>query len=669
MNERPAQSSAQRRTLGRGLPRAAAMLCAAGFLTAAFATGLLAQTAGSASTANQSAPSGQSAPAIQAPPAAAPAPAKEATPPRSSDRRRAAELYLSASKLFLNSQFEEALKEYERAAALDATNADYRMAADVARSHAVTALIQAAAKDRLLGNDADARAALARALALDPTNFEANQHLDELADDAARAEPKPLYKQRSSELGAAEPLEPASGVRSFHLHADERQVITQVFKAYGLTAMLDDSVRSTQVRLDLDDASFDEATRAMARVTNCFYVPMDAHGVVVAADTRDKRQRFTPQELETVYMGGLSDDELTQVETLAKNVFNVPEVKADPSAHAITLRAPASSLIAFNATMRDLLDGRSQVLLDVRLIQVAHTSTRNTGAQLPQTMTAFNVYTEEQSILNANQSLVQQIISSGLASPNDPLAILAILIASGQVSSSLLSNGFALFGGGLTESAIAPGTATFNLSLNTSDSRELEQIQLRLEDGEEGTLKLGEKYPIQTSSYSSLSPSVPNIPGLTGAGSSSSLSSLLSSLSSVPNVPMVQYEDLGLTLKATPRVLHNGDVALSVEMKLDALSGTLIDGNPVLDNRAYSGVVMVKEGEAAVVATEVDKSQSLAISGTPGLSEIPGMNDLTSKDLQKNYATIVIVMTPHVVRGTQAAGHTPMMRVEKSATH
>ena len=666
MNERRAQTSSQRRALERGLPRAAAKLCAAGFLMAAFATGLSAQTAGSASTANQSAPGGQSAPAIQALPVATPAPAKEAKPPRSSDRRRAAELYLSASKLFLNSQFEEALKEYERAAALDATNADYPMAADVARSHAVTALIQAAAKDRLLGNDADARAALARALALDPTNFEANQHLDELADDAARAEPKPLYKQSSSELGAAEPLEPASGVRSFHLHADERQVITQVFKAYGLTAMLDDSVRSTQVRLDLDGASFDEATRALALVTNCFYVPMDAHGVVVAADTRDKRQRFTPQELETVYMGGLSDDDLTQVETLAKNVFNVAEVKADPSAHAITLRAPAGSLIAFNATMRDLLDGRSQVLLDVRLIQVAHTSTRNTGAQLPQTMTAFNVYAEEQSILNANQSLVQQIISSGLASPNDPLAILAILIASGQVSSSLLSSGFATFGGGLTESAIAPGKTALNLSLNTSDSRELEQIQLRLQDGEEGTLKLGEKYPIQTSSYSSLSPSALNIPGLTGAGSSSSLSSLLSSLSSVPNIPMVQYEDLGLTLKATPRVLRNGDVALSIDMKLDALSGTFIDGNPVLDNRAYSGVVMVKEGEAAVVAAELDKSQSLAISGTPGVSEIPGMNDVTSKDLQKNYATIVIVMTPHVVRGAQAAGHTPMMRVEKS---
>ena len=75
---------------------------------------------------------------------------------------------------------------------------------------------------------------------------------------------------------------------------------------------------------------------------------------------------------------------------------------------------------------------------------------------------------------------------------------------------------------------------------------------------------------------------------------------------------------------------------------------------------------MVREGQAAVVAAEVDKSQSLAISGTPGISEIPGLNDLTGKDFEKNYATIVIVITPHVVRGTQAAGHTPMMRVEKS---
>ena len=46
-----------------------------------------------------------------------------------------------------------------------------------------------------------------------------------------------------------------------------------------------------------------------------------------------------------------------------------------------------------------------------------------------------------------------------------------------------------MFGGGIAESALVPGKATFNLNLNTSDSRELDQIQLRLQDGEEGTIK------------------------------------------------------------------------------------------------------------------------------------------------------------------------------------
>ena len=76
--------------------------------------------------------------------------------------------------------------------------------------------------------------------------------------------------------------------------------------------------------------------------------------------------------------------------------------------------------------------------------------------------------------------LVQQIISSGLAAPGDTLAILGILLASGQVSSSMFSNGIALFGGGLTLSGLSPGPATFNLNLNSSDSRELDQARVAL---------------------------------------------------------------------------------------------------------------------------------------------------------------------------------------------
>jgi general secretion pathway protein D len=591
-----------------------------------------------------------------------------AAQPRERDRRHAAKIYLAASKLFMDEHFEEALEDYDEAAKLDPTNPDYGLAAGVARSHAVTALIQTAAKDRLRGDAAAVRAALVHALELDPKNIEATQHLYELSDDAVSGQPRPLYEQAAGALGEAPQLAPSAGVRSFHLRNGQRQTIQQVFKAFGIDAATDDSIQFTPVRFDIDNATFEQAARALCLVTNSFYVTLDAHRVLVARDTRTNRQEFTRQEMETIYLSGLKTDEMTEVSNLAKQVFSVQQAVLQPSAGTITIRAPRETMDAFNATLRGLIDGHDQVLLDIKLIQIAHTSDRNTGVTPPQTFSAFNVYTEEQSILNANQSLVQQIISSGLASPGDTLAILGILLASGQVSSSVFQNGVALFGGGLTQSALAPGGATADFNLNSSDSRELDQIQLRLSNDEPGTLKVGERYPIQTSSFSSLSASVPNIPGLNAAGASGGLSSLLSSLEGgVPSVPQVEYQDLGLNLKATADVMRNNDVALTLDMQITALSGGSIDGNPILNNRSYSGVVTIKDGSAMVVASELDKSESSAISGTPGLSEIPGMNNLTGKDVQKNYATLLIIVTPHVIRWTQPSGHTPILRVDLGA--
>jgi Flp pilus assembly secretin CpaC/tetratricopeptide (TPR) repeat protein len=590
--------------------------------------------------------------------------------PRSSDRRRAVKLFLEASKLFEKQQFEAALDDYQEAAELDPGNRDYPLAAELARSHAMTALMQTATQARIRGDAHAERAALNRALVLDPRNIQVTEHLYEMGDDALRGQQPPLYEEASNGVGDVVALEPSGGLHSFHLHTDQKTAIQQVFKAFGVQATVDDSVHFSQVRLDLDGASFEQAARILGLVTDSFYVPLDAHRVLVARDTADNRKQFERLEMETIYLPGLTTTQINDVGTLAKTVFELPQSQVEPSAGTITVRGALQTLNAFNATVRQLIDGRSQVVLDVELIELAHTSARNTGIQPPQSVTAVNVYAEEQSLLNANQALVQQIISSGLAAPGDTLAILGILLASGQISSSLLSSGAALFGGGITASALSPGSFTANFSLNSSKSKNLEHMQLRLGDGEDGTVRSGTRYPIQTSSYSGLSSGLSSIAGLTGAGTSSNLSSLLGGLgSSVPTIPQVQYQDLGLTLKATPSVMRNSDVALKMDLKIDALSGSSVNGNPILDSRAYQGVVTLKQGEGVVVVSELDEQQTRAISGLPGLSEIPGLNNVSNNNLNKSGSTLVVVLTPHVVRGTQAAGHSPMMRVERTAAH
>jgi general secretion pathway protein D len=590
--------------------------------------------------------------------------------PRSSDRRRATKLFQEASKLFMAEKFEEAMQAYQKAAKLDPSNVNYPLAAEVARNHAVTALIQVAAKYRQLGNFSDSRAALARALELNPKSEQVSQHLYQLSQDALTDQTKPLYEKAASTIGSATVLSPAAGTHSFHLRTDQRQTIQQVFKAYGIEVTLDESVRSASLRFNLDDANFTTASQVLSLVTNTFFVPLDAHRVLVARNTKEIRQKFLRQISETVYLPGLTASELTEAGKLAKDIFDAQQSVVDPSAGTITLRASSNSVQAFNATMGTLLDGRNQVILDVRILQLAHNSEHNTGVTLPQSSTAYNVYTEEQSILTANADTVSEIISSGLASANDPVTIIGILIAAGDVSSSLFSNGIATFGGGLTLSALSPGSTTFNLNLNSSDSRQLDNVQLRLGDGEEGKLRIGERYPIQTSSYSNLLSSSSSIAGLTSAGTSSSLTALLASLTSstTSTIPMVEYQDLGLTLKAIPKIMRGGDVALTLDLKINSLSGSTLNDMPVLTNRAYSSVVTLKQGEAVEIVSELDKTQSRAISGTPGISEIPGLNDLTGNDKQTNFSSLLVIVTPHVVRTTQPAGHTPMMRLEKGTS-
>jgi len=559
---------------------------------------------------------------------------------------------LRGSKLFEQSQFEQAMRDYESAAALDPENRDYALAAQVARSHAVTALIQAAAKARVHGDLGAGRTALQRARELDPSNPQVLEHVNDLADTALLDQTEPLYERAAETVSDIVALEPSKDIKSFHLNTDRRQLIQQVYKAYGIDATLDQSVSAVRLKFDLDNVPFNQARDLLDVATDTFAIPLDSHRVLVARDTRENRQQFLRQEVETVYLPGMTEAEMTEVSNVAKNVFAAQQVAVEQSQGAVTVRAPSKTLDAFNATMRDLVNGRSQVMLDVRIIQLAHNNQRNTGAQLPQQVTAFNAYAEEQSILNSNQALVQQIISSGLAAPGDTLAILGILLASGQVSSSVFSNGVALFGGGLTLSGISPGPATLNLNLNSSDTRALDSLELRLADGQDETIMSGSRYPILTASYSGLATSGVNIAGLTTAGTSSGLSSLLSQISgSTSHIPQVQYQDIGLTLKATPKVMRSGDVALNLELKITALSGSSANGNPILNNRSYSGVITLKDNEGAVLMSELDKTESVALSGTPGLTEIPGMNNLTSKDVQSDYATLLVVLTPHLVRG------------------
>lgn len=577
-------------------------------------------------------------------------PGTPARQPSERQKRKAEHFYLEGVRAMDKGDVEAAEKDFTRAAQSDPTNQEYPVDREIARQHGITALIQSADKERILGHPDIARQKLAQAMALDPKNPEVAQHLDDLADLAITAPP-----ENDATASIAPPIElaPSPDKKSFHFRSTEPDVLRRVYTAYGISPTLDTSVGGNIVPFDADDVDFAHAADLVGLATNSFFVALDPKRVLVARNTKDNRTRFERVSVETLSLPGLTQTQMSDMGNIARNLFGVQQATVQGTSGTMTVRAPTAVLTAINRTFADLLDARSEVLLEVKLYQVAQMRTRNIGVQLPQSVTVFNLSSEVNNIISQNQSLVQQIISSGLANAGDFAAIAAILIGSGQVSSAILSQPFAIFGGGLTTEGFSFGPTTFNLSLNSSDTRALDQVQLRLEDKEEGTIRSGTRYPIETSSYSSIAGTSANIPGLTNAGISSTLSGLgvnLGGLNSSQPIPQVQYQDIGLTLKVTPTIERTNQVALNLTFTLTALQGSSLNGLPVLTNENYQASVVVASGSSAMLMSDMTRQQSNAVAGVPGLSDLPGFQSTTNSNAQLNVSSLVVVITPHLLR-------------------
>jgi type II secretory pathway component GspD/PulD (secretin) len=322
------------------------------------------------------------------------------------------------------------------------------------------------------------------------------------------------------------------------------------------------------------------------------------------------------------------------------------------------LRGDVNVLRQVNALYDDMLDGAPEVLFDVTLYELDKTLSNNVGATLPSSAGIFSIASEAQSLISANQSLINQAIAAGLLTLNGSplqniLTEVGFLVASGTVTSSQFTNLLGIFGGGLTFAGLFLGSdSSFNLALNSTDVRILDAVQIRSSNNQPGTFRAGTRFPVITATYSSgiSSASLPaSLSGLNINGTS--VSSLLAQFagSSSVSVPQFQYEDLGITLKMTPQILHSDEVSVALDMKIEALAGSSVNNIPILNNRALTSTITVPAGQTAMLAALISTNETKALTGLPGLSELPGFQG-TDQDKEKGSTELLIAITPHIVR-------------------
>ena len=557
------------------------------------------------------------------------------------DLKAARQAFAHGLQLQKSQNLDEAFYEFEEAARLVPQNVEYLTAREMTRQHLAGLHLERGNRDLTRGKQIEALAEFRTAQNLDPQNEFAQQRVLDALGPAPIHTVSPPQMVASADAVAVKPIDAR---HDFHYRGDSRGLLTAVASSYGLSVVFDETFPSRTVRFDLEDADFATAMRAVSTATKGFAVALDDAVLFACAESAENHRQFDRMGMRSFYIpSGNSAQDLTELMNSLRTLFEFKLVSLNAASSTITLRGPKAALEAATEFLAQLNSERPEVMLDLKVFQISHTYMRNIGLHVPDQFNLFNIPTAALGALAGGniQDAINQLIASGGINQAGNQTISALLAQLQGQQNSIFSQPLATFGGGLTLEGLSLDQLSAQLSMNESSVRSLDHVHLRASQEKEATFKLGSRYPILNASFAP----VFNNPAISKA---------IGNQSFTAPFPSVNYEDIGLTVRAKPLIHNNSDVALELEIQFRTLGSTNSNGIPTIFNREYKGGILLREGEPAIVAGMITETDQKSLSGLPLFSSIPGLGALTSqKAKQEEDDELLILITPYVIRSPE----------------
>jgi general secretion pathway protein D len=563
------------------------------------------------------------------------------------EKKQARRFYERGRQLESENRPEDAYQQYDEAARLAPQTVAYLSARELMKARLVfqhiekgNALLASESQNSLA--QIQAAQEFHAALELDPSNGYARERLHDATLDSAPIQH--VVPQRLIDAGEIH-LMPNDDFATFHYTGDVRGLYDMLAGAYGVKAQFDESVQNRQVRFDIDHVGFFTALRLAGEVSKTMWSPLDAHQVLIAADTSMNHKQFDRMSLRTFILPPHSNPQEAQefVNTL-RTMFDLRFIQLQQATGEVQVRASPAVLHACDELLDQLSNQPPQVMFDMQVFQISHQMTRNIGLHIPQTFNLYNIPAAALAGLAGQniQQLINQLISSGGINQAGSTALSGLLAQLTGGQNSIFSQPLATFGGGLTFMGLSLDQLTAALSLNESWARSLEHVTLHTSQNDKATLHIGERYPIQNASYAPIY-------------NSPQIAQVLGNQSYVPPFPSITYEDLGLNLEAKPIVHGDNSVSLTMKVEVRSLTGQSANGIPVISNREYDGSISLKNGEQAVVAGQISRSDTYSMTGIPGLGSVPILNQVMANNTkEEDDDELMIVITPHIMSTIEA---------------
>jgi len=167
--------------------------------------------------------------------------------------------------------------------------------------------------------------------------------------------------------------------------------------------------------------------------------------------------------------------------------------------------------------------------------------------------------------------------------------------------------------------------------MSDSNTKLIQNPEIRALDNEKATLKIGDRVPIATGSF---------------AGTQGGVSPLVNT--------QFQYLDVGVNIDITPHVHSDNEVTLKMVLEISSVTGQQNLGGvsqPIIGQRRIEHETRLLDGEVNLVGGILEETETTSLSGYPWLAKLPVLKYLfgqEEKDRQEN--EIVFAITPHIVR-------------------
>jgi general secretion pathway protein D len=165
-----------------------------------------------------------------------------------------------------------------------------------------------------------------------------------------------------------------------------------------------------------------------------------------------------------------------------------------------------------------------------------------------------------------------------------------------------------------------------------NNTKLLASTQIHAFNNEDSSARIGQRVPVRTASFAPVAN--------TGQNTNNNF---------VGDV--INYEQVGLTLKFKPIVFPNQDVQVAMEIESkDVATGGTAD-NPIFTERTIKGTARVQNNKTLLLASVAQDVEGNGRAGLPVLGWIPIIGRLFSTPTKENrQVDIVIAVTPRVIR-------------------